>query len=343
MDRQKLGEVVGAGFAGTEELHAENWLPVFDDAELLAEVARRKLTVAGESGSIATANLVTGPVTVPEIDAETAERLETLSPDFRERVTTRYTERYTAVDGYIRAGKLPETYRLPELGTLVDRVIAVAPAYEAIKSEARQAEIEFVSQGLTINQWNDLLAGHKLPDGDTTNGVYRYHDVSKVTDPTNPKDADTSLWDVAVMDVSPEPKVRGISADGSKAARGYDLKKALKSLRQAHSAFGLPELDASLSDLSADEVLIKQLSPSEDMTFAIQLGRLERGEQPIDSNGTWTIGKENVKVFGWLYSVFSLFYPRDRLVRSDSGYRDYAYGNVVVRLSARGKDLSPQA
>ncbi len=95
------------------------------------------------------------------------------------------------------------------------------------------------------------------------------------------------------------------------------MKKSLKTLKEAHAAIGLPELDASKSNLSADELLIKQLSPSEDMKFAIQLGRLERGEQPVDSNGIWTIGKENVKVDDALCSVFSVFDSYDRGADSD--------------------------
>ena len=344
MDRQKLGEVIGAGFAGTEELHAENWLPVFDNEELLAEVQERikqgQLT-AEQVGPIAIANQVASPVAVPEIDAETAERLETLSPYFRERVTTRYAEKYTAVDGYIRAGKLPEAYRLPELGVLVDRVVAVAPAFRAINKNG-QAEFDFAPQGLTTEQWNDLFAGHELPNGETTKGFYRYLDGYEVNDPTNPN-ADASLWDVAVMDISDDPKVRGISADGSKAVRGRDLKKSIKILSEARSAIGLPELDGSESDLSVDELVIKQVSPSEDTMFGMQLGRLERREQPVDSNGTWTIGKENVNVGGRLGSVFSCFSPDSRKVRSGDDRRDYANDYDVVRLSARGKDFSPQS
>ncbi len=217
MDRQKLGEVIGAGFAGNEELHAENWLPVFDNEELLVEVQKRIAQghlAAEEAGVIAVAvqvaprtlipDLAPVATTAPEINAETTERLETLSPDYRERVVTRYNEKYTAVDGYIRDGKLPEAYRLPELGTFVDRIAAVAPAFEAINKDG-QAEFDFVPQGLTIEQWSGLLAGHKLPNGDTTTGAYRYHNISKVTDPTNPRSTDASVWDVAVMDVAKNP------------------------------------------------------------------------------------------------------------------------------------------
>jgi hypothetical protein len=88
--------------------------------------------------------------------------------------------------------------------------------------------------------------------------------------------------------------------------------------------------------------MIKQLSPSEEMAFAIQLGRLERGEPPIDIN-TWTISKENVKVGRVLGSVFSRFDSDVRRVHSGVGFRYFAYGNGVVRVSARGKDLIPQA
>lgn len=306
------------------------------------QVETSDANVAIESGQVATANVVTAPIVVPEVDPETHERLNSLPEDYRERVLVRYNDRYIATDGYIRAGKLPEAYRLPELGDLVDRVIAIAPAYETINNQGGQAELDFVPRGLTIEQWDDLLSGHKLPGGETSRGAYRYHNVNKVTDPTNPN-ADASLWDAAVMDVSPNPKVRGIAADGSKAASGYNLKKSLKTLREAHSAIGLPELDASTSNLSAAELLIKQLSPSEETKFAIQLGRLERGEQPVDPNGIWTIGKENVKVGDALGSVFSSFFSSNRRAYSNYDDRDFAYGSRVVRVSARGRDFIPQS
>ena len=76
------------------------------------------------------------------------------------------------------------------------------------------------------------------------------------------------------------------------------------------------------------------------MKFAIQLGRLERREQPIDSNNIWTIGKENVKVGRELNSVFSYFNSSSGRVVSARGF---ARDSDVVRLSARGRDFIPQA
>lgn len=70
MDRGKLGEVIGAGLAGTEVVEAENLLPVFSNDELLAEVAKRRLVIANEVGPIAADNLVTPPVSVPEAVAD---------------------------------------------------------------------------------------------------------------------------------------------------------------------------------------------------------------------------------------------------------------------------------
>lgn len=70
MDRGKLGEVIGAGLAGIEVIEAENLLPVFDNDELLAEVARRQLVVGDGVGLLAAANLVTSPLSVLEADTK---------------------------------------------------------------------------------------------------------------------------------------------------------------------------------------------------------------------------------------------------------------------------------
>jgi len=58
MDVDKLGQVIGAGLRAAEPLQAENLLPVFSDEELLGEVARRQLVVAGEAGLVAVATAV---------------------------------------------------------------------------------------------------------------------------------------------------------------------------------------------------------------------------------------------------------------------------------------------
>ncbi|MEK7059577.1 MAG: hypothetical protein AAB971_02370 [Patescibacteria group bacterium] len=306
---------------------------------MLDELVRRNPAKPAAVGATAIANHGAELATVPKIDTETTERLEALPADYRELVVTRYAERYTAVDGYIREGKLSEAYRLPELGSLMGRIVAIAPAHEAIEASGGQPEFDFVPQGLSLEQWSGLLKGHRLPDGEISNGAYRYHSIDKVTDPTKPRQ-DTNRWDVAVMDVSPEPAVRGISADGSKAAKDYNLKKSLKALEEASQAIGMPVRINTNCDLSPNELLIKQISPSEDMKFAIQLGRLERREQPIDSNNIWTIGKENVKVGRELNSVFSYFNSSSGRVVSARGF---ARDSDVVRLSARGRDFIPQA
>jgi hypothetical protein len=339
MDLEKLG-AVSAQAIRHETVTPFDVVSPLDDQELMQAVHERGLLV----GEAATGLAMHEAEAPEEVDPETEKRLEALNPDFAEVVKTRYAEKYAAVDGYISDGKLPEAYRLPSLGELMDRVEAVAPAYEAINSVADgQVGFDFAPQDLTDEQKTALATGHTLPNGQTTTGAYNYNADREITDPTNPS-ADESLWDTAVMDVSETPAIRGISADGSKTISGVKREPILLALADIRDGgIGLAKLRGSKKGLSAEELLICQLSPSEDTKFGIQLGRLERGEQPLDSNGIWTIGKENVKVGDAVRSVFSYFDAYDRELCSDGGDRGYAYGGRVVRLSARGKDLIPRS
>jgi hypothetical protein len=366
MDQKLFGNVVATALATREPINPLAIGACLNIAEVaaIAEAHGFQLTaVAGEAGTMAVGETVglgeTGETTaateevavetvaVPTIDEVTTARLEKLSPAFREVVTTRYAEKYVAVDGYIKRGILSEDYRLPVLGELMDRVEAVALAYDAIhQATGGNAGFDFAPQHLSDEQKSQLSAGHTLPNGQTTTGAYNYNAGREVTDPTN-SPTDESRWDTAVMDVSETPETKGISADGSKAIDSVDLQQTLRKFAAFRNKIGLPKLGKIRRGLgiSAAERLVCQVSPDEDTKFGIQLGRLERGEQeqPLDANGIWTIGKENVKVGGALRSVFSSFYAGNRRLNSSSGDRGVAYDDDVVRLSARGKDLIPRS
>jgi len=264
------------------------------------------------------------PVVVPEIDTETAKKLEVLPAEYSIEVATRYSEKYAAVEGYIREGKLPEAYRLPELSVLVERVVALAPTHEHMQQAGWHPRVEFIPQGLSREQWNGLFQGQKLPNGQIVNGTDTTFS-GELVDPTNSA-VDSSLWDVAVIDqdASLRPTYTQVSKDGQ---HGSNAKEALKAFKK------LPGVNATTPD-----GIVAEVSPREDVYNGAQLSRLERGEELLDPE-TWTISRENIEVDGVLRSVYQRFVPSYRRVYSLWGYLDDPSVSIGVRVSASGRDL----
>ena len=264
------------------------------------------------------------PIEIPEVDAETREKLEAISHEYAELVINRYGQKFTAVEGYIKDGRLPEAYRLPELSALVERAVAVAPTLEYLKTiEGSAAELEFAPQGLSCEQWNDLLKGHTLSSGHKTEGNW-YSFTGELIDPVNGPN-DESLWDVVVIAESLWPTFTNVSKDGE---HGSNAKKALKAIK------AMPGVTQT-----SPTGLVAEVSPSEATYNAAQLSRLERSQAPLDL-ATWTISRENVEVEGVVRSVVQDFNPvRRRQVRSDWYYLGYPCDVAGIRLSASGKDL----
>lgn len=338
MDNEKLGQlahVIAQGVVTPYDI-----VSPLTDQELMDVVHQR-----GFVGEFATGFAVrkaqeddkTATFNIPEVDPDIARRLEALNPDYREVVRTRYVQKNVAVDSYIERGILSEEYRLPPLGKLLDSIEAVAPAYDAINNATGgNVGFDFMPRHLSDEQKHKLATGHVLPNWQMAGGALDYDAHLHVTDPTGYiENKSPSKWGLAVMDVSETPLIRGISADGSSAADGVNLRQVISKLATFREAIGLPKLSVK-SEFSANELLICQVSPDKDTMFGIQLGRLERGEWPLDYNGTWTIGKQKVRVINGVYSVFSYYDTGINKLYTRGSYSKKPYNENVIRLSSLG-------
>jgi hypothetical protein len=296
----------------------ENDLKQFDQLLHGRSAARLGLTgeVAGPVVVEATAEI--DLITPVEIDPATLEAVEALPTAYGEQVVARYNAKHQAVEEAIRAGKLPEGYRLPELSSFMNKIADLTATFEHIE-DVGQPTFEFFPRGLSPDQWNDLLHGHTLADGQTSTGAWRGL-PNEPSDPTD-REVSDSNWGVVVIDAQERPAISGISADGSRAVGGFDVKSAIEYLKKS------PEVTATSADL-----IVRQVSPSEDAFRGTQLARLERGEAPLDSR-TWTILKDNVKVDWTLKPVFGNWYPNRRKVNSLWGSLGNPNENNVVRVS----------
>jgi hypothetical protein len=254
---------------------------------------------------------------VPEIDVETTERLEVLPTDYRKLVLNRYTEKNEVVGTQINANTLPEHYRLPGLSEFIEEVIALAPVYEAFIKNSWEPEVVFVPNNLSLEQWDSLLMGHTLPNGRKSKGLSRAWRVNEVYD----QGTDANPWYLAIVCSTERPPLTNVSPDGEHGSRANKTIRILSEL-------------PNIADVSSPEAIINQASPSEEMYCAFQLARLERGEQPVDTE-TWTIGKENISL-GSLFFSFPIYKRQVFSFFSDRAHRLEGSG---VRPSANGKGL----
>lgn len=275
--------------------------------------------VSEAAGSVAVSEAVT-TYEVPKIDTATSERLEALPADYREQVLSRYAEKYRAAENYIRAGKLGKAFRLPEMNAFVDKITALAPAFEYI-GKIGQPSVEFFPKVASENGWDSLLSGHALVyKNQETTGIWRAFNAKPVNQTKSKRDIDTDFWGVVVIDTKEQPGISGISANGK---RGKDVERHLKTLKQLPDAKGI----------SARGLIVKRASASEAAIRGVQLSRLERGEAPLDP-GTLVIVKENVEVGEEWKSVFVGFDPDSRKVISYCGSQDCSDAKIVVRASS---------
>lgn len=262
---------------------------------------------------------------------EVPEAIESLDYGYKSRIITRYIKTSKMITIRINNGSLPETYKMPDLNEFADRLVALAPSYEAWVAEGWEPEVVFVPEELSHEQWNNLLRGHKLKNGRSSEGVsIEWEGIYNPIDITAPttKETDHNLWDVAVMSGLDHPALVNVSPDGT---HGNSAAETIKLLSK------LPSFTPS----SSMEGIIKQFSPSQDMHFAFELARLNRGERPADvDTENWTIGKEKIVVDGAPQSLFYYWRSATSKVCSSWVSIDYSRASAIgVRPSVRGKDL----
>ncbi|MBI4101146.1 hypothetical protein HY441_01565 [Candidatus Microgenomates bacterium] len=262
---------------------------------------------------------------VEPVEIEIPEALNGLNASYLADVVSRYADIRRATELKVATGDLPETVERPDLAKLAERVVALAPTFEAMDQKGYEPVVVFVPKGLTFEQWHGVMYNYELPDGSKSEGVWRSWDdyADTMTDPTGSETSDEA-WDVAVVNGTERPAFVNVSPDGK---NGSNAKATIKELAELPSVAGKTTAE-----------LVKQLSPAQDTYFALQLARFIRGEAPVDPQ-TRTIGKENVKVDRTLLSLSFDFHPDSRQVRSVWYYLDSSTGGGGVRPSVRGQDL----
>ncbi len=218
-----------------------------------------------------------------------------------------HSEMVELVAAGISRGALPEEYRLPKAkDTFAQSVEALAPTSDVMQKYTLQPMNVLIPHDLRVKHWDRLLTGQKLGEGKYTNGIGNDDmdhlvvpdfdgDRHLVIDPTNPKQYERAprLWSMAVISASKEPFLTNVAKDG---VYGRNARMAMEILEALRNEAGLPELHAEA--ISDDEVLVRQLSPSQLAYAALQWINLEFQKTPVDSQ-TRTILKEDVNAY-WL-------------------------------------------
>jgi len=253
---------------------------------------------------------------------ELQERLGNLPEAMRTQVVSAHAQRVEQNDMYIEADLLPAEYVMPGLDMFVDRLEALVPSFEHMTTEDMTPSIEFPMLGLSDKQRSRLFAQHQT----TRNGAWRSFHEDAVVDPTDrakhfPEDM---RHDVVVIDGSERPTVTNVSKDGTK---GKNKNTAIQTARD------LPAADSEASN----EAVIAQATTNQASYDAIQLGRLELGEAPVDLY-TWTMIRENALVGCGLRAVWASLDPNGAAVRSIWGNRDDALGYGGLRFAASGQE-----
>jgi hypothetical protein len=188
-----------------------------------------------------------------------------------------------------------------------------------------QPDVVFVPRGLSLEQWNALLTGHRLADHSWTEGVHRTWAGFEAVQPTVSLDA--SPWGISVVSAAQRPVLASVSKDGE---YGFNAANAVRALVE------LP----SVSDASSPAAIVRGASPTGERYLALQLSRLERGEMPVDLE-TWTIGHEDLEIGGKFGSLYFYFRPKEHRFKSIWRNRDAFDNNDGVRPSAEDEDLVP--
>lgn len=288
--------------------------------ELLGAIAAPAMLMRDSPYDVRPAETVS--LAMPSFDSETNARFETLAPAYRRQLVERYAVKLGAVSRQIEAGILPEIYRLPELGSLLEQIRDCAPVYDAMEAAGWEPGVVFVPKGLELEQWDALLKGHDLGGNRWSEGVYRTWAGYELFD--EPTRQLGNLWEIAIISEAERPQFVNVS----KNAQGSGAQEAVHALER------LP----NLADQTSPETIIATGCPTEEMYFALQLGRLERYESPVDLL-TWTMGRSDVNVAGGRASLYFNYGQRTGQARSVWNEMGFSFRDDGIRPAVASGDL----
>jgi len=236
-------------------------------------------------------------LTSPNLDPQVLEKLEAFPDTYRGATETRFLQgsqfiaRYLA-DGIIHEGFRHLDYKL-EAASLMERFERAADVYTAFQEYGLDPDVVVVPKLLPC--WGTQTGECTLDEAGHWNSLFKKHGLkferlSKETmlDPTKPQPEhlDLTTYDVAIMS---RVLLRDVAVDGR---NDHDTDRALKLLESLRSRLHLPVL--SYPGFSAEEMLIRQFSPSEAAYLAKQLACLERREELFGVDGV-VISKESTQ------------------------------------------------
>ncbi len=218
-----------------------------------------------------------------------------------------YQELNGVVKEAIAEGVLPKEYKLPSLRSFKNEVKELRESYEAMRGNGWGPEVVLTPKGLSTEQWNKLLQGHKLADDTTSNGLWRSFDQHESGLRSQAPKFD-GLWQMAIMSTG-ETQLPNMAANGNGV---FDYGKEV--LSEFHGDSRMPV-----------HLLIARYSPSIDTYLAAHWQRLREGKTPLDVK-TGTILKDDLDKFG----------NQDRLPDAIIGHWEGQFG--VVNLQDIPKD-----
>jgi len=159
------------------------------------------------------------------------------------------------------------------------------PIFDVMQQKGWKPEVVLVPKGLSLDTWNTLLTGHRLPDGKLSEGLAY---PENILDNPEPVSDETDRWEVVVISAGSRPPIREVRPDGANDKYTQKMNALIADLLDKTKSSSLPT--------------VRRFSPSREAYLALQLTQFARHKPPVDAiyGGSQTIAKElHEELYAW--------------------------------------------